>query len=79
MRGAQPHPEGRRGAGTLKGNNTAELLVGSSTTTRINGNGGTDCIVGNQGITRIDGNAGTDVCIGWAATTINSCETVIRQ
>ena len=67
------------GAGTLNGNNAAELLVGSPATTRINGNGGNDCIVGNAGIGRIDGNAGTDVCIGWATTTINSCETIIRQ
>lgn len=67
------------GAGTVSGNNSAELIVGSALTTRINGSGGADCLVGNAGITRIDGGSGSDVCIGWAATTITTCETIIRQ
>lgn len=65
--------------GVSSGNNSAELIVGIPATTRINGNGGDDCIVGNQGITQIFGNGGTDVCIGWAATTFNTCETIIRR
>jgi hypothetical protein len=38
-------------AGTCNGTNSNELILGSTTTTRINGRAGTDCCIGRPGTT----------------------------
>ena len=75
-----------RGAGTITGTGSNELILGSSGNDTIDGGGGDDCILGSAGDDTINGGDGNDhiiggdgndTCTGGLGTnSFETCETV---
>lgn len=68
-----------RGAGTINGTASNDLIFGSSGVDTIDGLGGDDCILSGNGDDQITGGDDTDVCLGGQGTdTFITCETELQ-
>jgi Ca2+-binding RTX toxin-like protein len=67
------------GSGNFQGDNSNNLILGSSQNDSINGRQGNDCIIGGGGDDFIDGRNGYDICLGGGGNdTFSRCEEIIQ-